>query len=73
LRLLRSEGTVTRVIPSIAVIIATYAVARLLNEYVLNQPKSARVRGVIALIAIAIIVLFVWSVINSAGFDDLRL
>jgi hypothetical protein len=61
-------------IPDIAVIISTYAVARLLNEYVLNGDTMQQVRGIVSLIAIVIVVVFLLSVVSTAGsISDLNI
>jgi hypothetical protein len=41
------------VIPNIALIISVYAVARLLNSYVLDDPKVKPLRIIISIIAMA--------------------
>jgi prolipoprotein diacylglyceryltransferase len=53
-------------IADLAVIVATYAVFRLLLEYVI-APDLKRERMVVALIAVGIIVLFTASILSNAG------
>jgi hypothetical protein len=54
-------------IPDIAVIISTYAVARLLCEYIIVGEKVHQLRVFVSLIAIVIVVVFLFSVISTAG------
>jgi hypothetical protein len=57
-----------------AVIIAAYAVARLLCEYVFVGEKLQPLRTGIAVVAVAVIVLLLVSVIETAGsLSDLNL
>jgi hypothetical protein len=57
-------------IPDTAAIIATYAVARLLLEYVVGG-EQRQLRMVIAIIAIAVIVVFLASILSNAGTLDI--
>jgi hypothetical protein len=54
-------------IPDIAVIIATYAVVRLLNEYVFVGDGGQAIRIILAIVATAVIGLFLASVLSSAS------
>lgn len=54
-------------IPDIAVIISAYAVARLLNEYVVTGDGAQQARLIIGIIAVAIIGLFLFSVIDTGS------
>jgi hypothetical protein len=58
-------------IPDIAVIISAYAIARLLCEYVLTGDKLQPLRFVIGIGAAGVIVLFMASVVATAGALDL--
>jgi hypothetical protein len=57
-------------IPDTAAIIATYAVARLLLEYVVGS-QQRQLRMVIAIIAIAVIVVFLANILSNAGTLDI--
>jgi hypothetical protein len=54
------------VIPAIAVIISTYAVARLLCTHVLEEDQFKLARILISLIAIAIIAVFLNDIISAS-------
>lgn len=54
-------------IPDLAVVVATYAVARLLNEYVLESDKLQPLRVLVAVVAIFVIGIFLMSILDTAG------
>jgi hypothetical protein len=54
------------VIADLAVIVATYAVTRLLLEYVI-APNLRRERMVVALIAVGVIIVFTVSIVSNAA------
>ena len=53
-------------IPDLAYIVATYAVARLLNGYVLDDMDRV-LRLIVAVLAVALIVVLVIDVANASG------
>ena len=54
-------------IPDIAVIVSAYAVARLVGEYILTKESQAEALVAIAVIAIAVVVYFLWDVIQKSN------
>jgi hypothetical protein len=52
---------------ALALIIAAYAVAKLLNEYILNDPGLATARLIVAVVAIAAIVFGFLAVADKAS------
>jgi hypothetical protein len=61
-------------IHDIAVIISAYALARLLNEYIFTGEKASGPRLIVAIAAVAIIGVFLASILSTAGgIGDLNL
>jgi hypothetical protein len=60
-------------IPDIAVIVAAYAVARLLNEYVIVGEQVHQLRVFVSLIALAVIIIFLIGVVNASNSLNLNI
>ena len=58
-------------IPDIAVIISTYAIARLLCEYIIVGETVHQLRVMVSIIAMLIIGVFLYSVLDTASGIDL--